>query len=58
MNHEPFNIKPRLSPSKKLILFSEKKSGRTYLVKLMTLDGLNENVLAEGYLPFWGKVNK
>lgn len=58
VNHEPFNIKPRLSPSKKLILFSEKKSGRTYQVKLMTLDGLNENILAEGYLPFWGKFNK
>ncbi len=55
INHEPFSIKPRLSPSKNLILFSERKLNGPYQVKLMTLDGQNENILAEGYLPFWGK---
>jgi len=57
-NHEPFNIKPRLSPSKKLILFSERKLNGPYQVKLMTLDGQFENILAEGYLPFWGSPQK
>lgn len=55
INHEPLSIKPRLSPSQKLILFSEKKLNGPYQVKIMTLDGQYENVLAEGYLPFWGK---
>ena len=58
INHEPFSIKPRISPSKKLILFSEKKVSGPYQVKLMTLDGQNENIIAEGYLPFWGKPIK
>ena len=58
LNHEPFSIKPKISPSKKLILFSERNINGPYQVKLMTLDGQNENILAEGYLPFWGKVKK
>ncbi|MCA9748523.1 MAG: hypothetical protein KC414_05415, partial [Romboutsia sp.] len=58
INHEPFSVKPRLSPSKKLILFSEKKLNGPYQVKLMSLDGKNENILSEGYLPFWGNIYK
>ena len=58
INHEPFSIKPKISPSKKLILFSERNINGPYQVKLMTLDGQNENILAEGYLPFWGEVKK
>jgi hypothetical protein len=53
-NHEPFSIKPKLSPSKQLILYSERKLHDQYEVKLMSLDGKNEIIVAEGYLPFWG----
>ena len=54
LNHEPFKIKPRLSPSKKLFVFSERPTNGPYKVKLMSLDGKNEKVIAEGFLPFWG----
>lgn len=54
-NHNPFFIKPKLSPSEKLILFSEKKLNGPYQVKVMTLDGKNINVVAEGLFPVWGK---
>lgn len=57
-NHEPFTIKPKLSPSGKLVLFSERKLRGEYEVKLMTLDGKNENILADGFLPFWGSFDK
>ncbi len=58
LNHEPFTVKPKISPSKKLILFSEKPHNAPYQVKLMSLDGLNESVLAEGFLPFWAFRSK
>ena len=53
-NHEPFSIKPSISPSKELILYSERKYNGHYEVKLMTLDGKYENVVGKGFLPFWG----
>jgi len=58
LNHEPFKIKPKLSPSKKLFIFSERPTNGPYKVKIMSLDGKSEKVIAEGFLPFWGPKQK
>ncbi len=55
VSHEPVSIKPKVSPSGKLLLFSEKKVAGTYEVMLLSLDGSNMTTLCTGYNPVWGR---
>ena len=55
INHSPHSVRPRLSPSGKLLMFSEKRLNGRYEIKLMSLDGQKMNTLCEGVDPSWGK---
>ncbi|MBI3195648.1 MAG: hypothetical protein HYZ34_14450, partial [Ignavibacteriae bacterium] len=54
-NQSPVFVKPKLSPSQSLLLFSEKDIQGTSFVKLMTLDGTAITTLCNGHSPMWGK---
>lgn len=55
INHSPFTVRPRLSPSGRLLLFSEPKVNGGYEVKLMSLDGQFMNTICDGDDPCWGR---
>lgn len=55
INHSPLSVRPRLSPSGKLLLFSERKLNGGYEVMLMSLDGQQMNTICDGVDPCWGK---
>ncbi len=54
-NHEPSSVRPKLSPSGTLLLFSEKDIYGEYWIKLMTLDGQAITTVCNGHSPVWGK---
>ncbi len=55
VHHEPSSVKPKVSPSGKLLLFSEKKVAGVYEVKLLPVSGGSITTLCSGYNPVWGK---
>ena len=54
-HHEPVSIKPKVSPSGRLLLFSEREAEHGYQVKLMTVRGDSMMTVCSGYEPVWGK---
>ncbi len=54
-NHPPFNVRPRLSPSGTLLLFSEPKVNGGHEIKLMSIDGQQMKTICDGINPYWGK---
>jgi hypothetical protein len=57
MSQDPSIIEPKISPSRKLILFSEYDSYAGPRIKLMSLDGKQMNILCAGMHPVWGQTN-
>jgi hypothetical protein len=53
VNHEPFSVKLKRSPSAQLVLFAEKKLNGPYEVKVMRADGRQMITVAEGMYPQW-----
>ncbi len=53
INHDPRFINVCISPSKELLLFSEKDLHGPYTIKIMTIDGLKMNGIIEGEKPEW-----
>jgi hypothetical protein len=49
--HEPFSVKPQLSPSGQFLLFAEKDLNGPYRVKVMSLDGKSMKKIADGCYP-------
>ncbi|MBI5215138.1 MAG: hypothetical protein HY960_05245 [Ignavibacteriae bacterium] len=54
-NQSPEYVKPKLSPSQTLLLFSERDIQGTSLIQLMTLDGTSITTVCNGHSPMWGK---
>lgn len=55
VNQSPLLVRPRLSPSGSLLLFSEQKLNGGNEVKLMSLDGQRMKTLCDGVDPCWGR---
>ncbi len=54
-DQSPEYVKPKLSPSQTLLLFSEKDIQRTSVVRLLTLDGQAITTVCNGHSPMWAK---
>jgi WD40 repeat protein len=55
LNASPFYVRPRLSPSGTLLLFSEQRLNGGDQVKLMSLDGQRMKTICDGSDPLWGR---
>jgi hypothetical protein len=54
-DQSPEYVKPKLSPSQTLLLFSEQDIQRNSVVRLLTLDGQSISTVCNGHSPMWAK---